>query len=157
METKEPNVTPREHNRQPTIVVTRKPNLLRKAPIRGPRIKFTPCMIDATQAGKQNKILVTTITNMSLISNLLLKSRFYCYHAILAVWYVLALLSDESSIIKNQVSNLFRAHYAEFFVQFCTGRLGVLLLPYPLVMDQSWRVDCVWIWNYAVRESTLFI
>ena len=53
-------MTPREHNRQPTIVVTRKPNLLRKAPITGPRIKDKPCMIDATHAKKQKKILVTT-------------------------------------------------------------------------------------------------
>ena len=54
-------MTPRELDRQPTIAVTRKPSFLRKAPITGPRIISTPFMIDVIDAGKQKKILVTTI------------------------------------------------------------------------------------------------
>ena len=50
---KEPSARPTEHDKHPNIVVIRNPNLLRNAPITGPRKQKAPIMIDEAQAAKQ--------------------------------------------------------------------------------------------------------
>jgi len=50
---KEPAAMPTEQNRQPNMVVIRKPNLLRKPPVMGPRKVATPKVMDDTHAATQ--------------------------------------------------------------------------------------------------------
>ena len=108
-------------------------------------------------------LLLWCNTHMSLYSNLLLKSRFYCYHAILNVWYVFALLCDESSRIKSQVSNIFGTPsrlliMLTFFVQSCTRRLGFCYsqtVAYLSIGDGPINLDAyiVWMWKPGQYHS----